>query len=277
MWLVEQSAGQIIESREIGGGCINHGHYLKTSGGQTFFLKTNPQSPPDKFFREEEDLLALQLKTGPRLPIPYLAGANFLLLEYLAPAGRRMDFWTVFGRQLAQLHSVTALEFGFSHDNYIGSTPQANSWERNGFEFFAEQRLLYQARLAQQKGMLGVREVQRVESLGRRLADLIPKQPASLLHGDLWGGNLITDSAGMPAIIDPAAYYGWAEAELAMTSLFGGFPQAFYRAYEDTRPLEPGYWARFPIYNLYHLLNHLNLFGEGYLSEILAVLARYQA
>ena len=124
---------------------------------------------------------------------------------------------------------------------------------------------------------LQAEEVQQVERLASRLAELIPEQPASLIHGDLWSGNLIVDSAGMPVLIDPAVYFGWAEAELAMTDLFGGFPKIFYHAYEQVRPLEPGYWERFPIYNLYHLINHLNLFGTGYRAQVLNILARYSS
>lgn len=115
----------------------------------------------------------------------------------------------------------------------------------------------------------------RVEKLCDRLPELIPEQPASLIHGDLWSGNAMFDSRGQPAIIDPAAHYGWAEAELAMTTLFGSFPDVFYRAYQEARPLEPDFRERFPIYNLYHLLNHVNLFGGGYLGQSLSILRRY--
>jgi fructosamine-3-kinase len=111
--------------------------------------------------------------------------------------------------------------------------------------------------------------------LAARLPQLVPQQPASLLHGDLWSGNAISDRHGAPAIIDPAVYYGWAEAELAMTALFGAFAESFYQAYQEMRPLESGWRERFDIYNLYHLLNHLNLFGESYLGEVRAILRRY--
>ncbi len=276
-WLTEHGAGQIIEIREVGGGCINHGRMIKTDSQQTFFVKTNSQTPADMFEREAEGLLALQIRGAPRVPLPYQAGRDYLILEYLAPAERQPDYWSVFGRQLALLHLTTSPSFGFNHDNYIGSTPQSNTWGENGFEFYAQQRLLFQARLANQHGLLTSREVQQVEGLASRLAEFIPEQPASLIHGDLWSGNLIVDSAGMPVLIDPAVYFGWAEAELAMTDLFGGFPKIFYHAYEQVRPLEPGYWERFPIYNLYHLINHLNLFGTGYRAQVLNTLARYSS
>ncbi len=129
--------------------------------------------------------------------------------------------------------------------------------------------------MARNKGYLNSRHIRELEVLVENLENLVPDQPASLLHGDLWSGNAIVDDTGSPTIIDPAVYYGWAEAELAMTTLFGSFPQAFYDSYVETRPLEQGYRERFPIYNLYHLLNHLNLFGSSYLPQILSILNRY--
>ncbi len=274
-WLKAQACGQVVSVRQVGGGCINNGARLQTTSGRTFFLKTNRSTPADMFAREAEGLEALAVNGGPRVPTPYLYGADFLLLEDLSPAPRQKEYWPEFGRRLATLHNHTQLRYGFQHDNYIGSTPQSNTWTQDGYTFFAEQRLSYQARLASQKALLGKHEVSRVEELCKRLPELIPAQPASLIHGDLWSGNAITDESGSPAIIDPAAHYGWAEAELAMTSLFGTFPDVFYRAYQEVRPLEPGFKERFPLYNLYHLLNHLNLFGSGYWGEVMAILNRY--
>lgn len=196
-------------------------------------------------------------------------------MEDLSPGRRAGDYWPAFGRRLARLHQQTRPEFGFEHDNYIGSTPQPNPWTADGYAFFAEQRLLYQARLARRQGLLGTAEVKQTERLARRLPELVPEQPASLIHGDLWSGNALADRGGNPALIDPAAHYGWAEAELAMTTLFGGFPEVFYRAYQELNPRPPGLWERFEIYNLYHLLNHLNLFGGGYRAQVTGILRRY--
>ena len=179
------------------------------------------------------------------------------------------------GRKLAALHNHTNAQFGFEHDNYIGSTPQPNTWTEDGYAFFGEQRLNFQAQLAAKRGLLSRAEEGQVERVGERLAELVPQQPASLLHGDLWDGNALADENGQPALIDPAAHYGWAEAELGMTALFGGFGAEFYAAYEEARPLETGYQERFPVYNLYHLLNHLNLFGMGYHGQVIAILKRY--
>ncbi len=228
------------------------------------------------FARETEGLEALRAADGgPRVPRAYLHGEKFLLLEDLAPAHRRKGYWLEFGERLAALHRHTNTEFGFEHDNYIGSTPQPNPWTPDGYVFFAEHRLGFQVKLARQRGLLSREQAGQVESLARRLPELIAEQPASLIHGDLWSGNAVTDAGGAPALIDPAAHYGWAEAELAMTALFGAFPDTFYRAYEERNPLEQGYKNRFPIYNLYHLLNHLNLFGRSYLSQVLSILRRY--
>jgi protein-ribulosamine 3-kinase len=274
-WLQEQGFGAVSGTRPVGGGCINNGARLQTTSGQSFFLKTNADAPADMFAREAEGLQELRVSGGPRVPQPFLDGQSFLLLEDLDPGRQRSDYWLAFGRQLAALHDHTGDQFGFAHDNYIGSTPQPNPRTDNGYQFFGEQRLMFQAHLARQRGLLNQNEVSLVEHLVQRLPELLPAQPASLIHGDLWSGNAITDAQGQPALIDPAAHFGWAEAELGMTALFGGFPQAFYQAYLEARPLEAGLRERFPIYNLYHLLNHLNLFGGGYYGQVISILRRY--
>jgi len=274
-YLNENDFGPVTGTRPVGGGCISNGKIITTQSSASFFIKVNSNIPTDMFTREVEGLSALRVDDGPTTPKVYLHGPDFILLEDLAPAAQSRDYWAVFGCQLAALHNHTNPQFGFKHDNYIGSTRQPNPWMDNGHAFFAEHRLRFQAQMAHKRGLLGKNEIQQVESLILRLVDLIPNQPASLIHGDLWSGNAITDTAGAPAIIDPAAYYGWAEAELAMTSLFGTFPANFYKAYEEIRPLKSSYQARFPIYNLYHLLNHLNMFGRGYLGQVQAILRQY--
>ncbi|MDX1599884.1 MAG: fructosamine kinase family protein [Anaerolineales bacterium] len=274
-WLHENGHGDISSVEPAAGGCINNGARLLTSTGATFFLKQNDTTPDDMFKREVEGLNALDVEGAPRVPTPLLAGDTFLLMEDLDPGPRSDQYWPDFGRQLATLHGQIGPKFGFEHDNYIGSTPQQNPWTEDGHEFFGQHRLLFQARLAQENGLLGTTELSQTENLARRLPDLVPEQPPSLLHGDLWSGNAIADSEGSPALIDPAAYYGWAEAELAMTTLFGRFPGAFYKAYEEVRSLDRGWQERLPLYNLYHLLNHLNLFGRSYLSQVQSILRRY--
>lgn len=274
-WCRQNGHGSITASTPVRGGCINNGMILKTESGTTFFLKINQHTPPDMFAREAEGLAALAVPDGPRVPVPFISGEQFLLLEDLEPAARCRDYWVRFGHSLAALHNHTNPQFGFDHDNYIGSTPQPNPWTEDGYAFFGEHRLLFQAKLALRKGLLDKENARKVEDLAARLPELIPDQPASLIHGDLWGGNAMTDEQGGPVIIDPAAHYGWAEAELAMTTLFGAFPEKFYAAYQEVRPLDSEYQGRFPLYNLYHLLNHLNLFGRGYLSQVLGGLRRF--
>jgi fructosamine-3-kinase len=273
------TAGQ-VRADPAGGGCINAGQVLHPAAGPDLFLKQNASAPGDMFAREAEGLAALAQPDGPRVPRALLVGETFLVLEYLAPAPLRPRAWEVLGQQLAALHAHTAPEFGFPHANYLGRTPQPNRSDADGWRFFAEQRLLYQARLARERGLLSREAVGQAERLAVRLRDLVPEQPASLIHGDLWTGNVIPGPEGALCLIDPAAHYGWAEAELAMTGLFGGFPESFYSAYQAAaqdlgRPLAPGWRGRFPLYNLYHLLNHLNLFGQSYLQEVEAGLRHY--
>lgn len=274
-WIEQHGGGQVTARQAVGGGCIHHGQRLSTASGASFFLKTNAHVPPDLFTSEAQGLQALAAAGALRLPAVHLAGPDFILLEDLAPAPPAADYWERFGRQLAALHAHTGERFGFHADNYLGSTPQPNRWTADGYAFFAEQRLLFQARLAQRSGLLSSAEVDQVARLAQRLPELIPPQPASLIHGDLWSGNALADNRGGPAVIDPAAHYGWAEAELGMTALFGGFPERFYQAYQEARPCPPGWRERLPIYNLYHVLNHVNLFGGGYVGQARGILRRY--
>jgi fructosamine-3-kinase len=275
-WLAEQQQGEPVRLEPVSGGCINNGSILVTSIGVRFFLKTNSTSPPDMFAREADGLRALSRVDGaPRVPEVFLSGSDFLLLEDLAPAKKIKSYWENFGRQMAALHNFTVEKFGFDDHNYIGSTPQPNTWTADGYEFYARHRFAYQAELAAQRGLLSRQELALVADLCSRLPDLVPAQPASLLHGDLWSGNQISDSNGDPAIIDPAAFYGWAEADLAMMILFGAPGRGFFEAYNEVRPLEPRYKSRFGLYNLYHLINHLNLFGRSYYGQVISTLRQY--
>jgi protein-ribulosamine 3-kinase len=274
-WLLEQGHGVVVSEEPVSGGCINNGARIKTKNGQRFFIKTNLSAPAEMFAREAKGLSALRIANAVRVPNVHLTGQDFILLEDLAPAPRSADYWENLGRQLARLHKHTDQQFGFDHDNYLGSTPQPNPRTADGYEFFAEHRLGHQVHLARDNDLLSRGELKEFDELIGKLANLIPEQPASLIHGDLWSGNAISDSDGQPALIDPASHYGWAEAELGMTALFGGFGQPFYAAYEAERPLERGWQERLDIYNLYHLLNHLNLFGHSYHGQLVSILRRY--
>lgn len=274
-WLVAEGLGEVLSLQPVGGGCIHQSRILQTSGGMSFFLKSHPSAPGDLFQKEARGLRALRVRGGPVVPEVILVGQRFLLLEDLRPAPRRKDFWELYGRQLARVHQNASARFGFEEDNYLGSSPQENSWMESGIEFFREKRLEPQFRRARERGTLDPADSRSYESLLKRLPELIPNQPAALLHGDLWSGNLSSDSQGSPALIDPAVYYGWAEMDLAMTDLFGRYPEDFYRSYQEVSPLLAGYRERFALYNLYHLLNHLNIFGTEYLPGVRETLRRF--
>ena len=174
--------------------------------------------------------------------------------------------WENMGKQLAEMHRVGSNDrFGWERNNTIGSTPQINTWMPQWSDFFAQQRIAYQLELAQRRGGNFPNKEEVVEAVRRSLANCQP-QPA-LVHGDLWSGNAAVMVTGEPVILDPATYYGDREVDIAMTELFGGFPAAFYRGYEATFPLESGYKERKTVYNLYHILNHFNLFGGGYSAQ----------
>lgn len=268
--------GPLVVGR-LGGGSINQVSVLEGRDGARVVLKANAGAPRDLFAREAEGLRLLHgVAGGPRVPEPLAWTSECLVLEYLEPAPRAATAWVDFGAALATLHAQTGSTFGGVADNYIGATPQSNTATADGHRFFAEQRLGPQLAWARAAGLLNDQDARAGERLTLRLKDLIPTQPAGIIHGDLWSGNVVAGPGGALCLIDPAAHYGWAEADLAMTALFGGFPESFYAAYATARPLEAGWRERFPIYNLYHLLNHLNLFGAGYLSDVRAILQRYR-
>jgi len=243
----------------VTGGCI-HDCYRVNIAGTTRFLKINSTDYEDAFAAEADGLAALR-EGGMCAPEPYshgvAAGRAYLVLEYLELTGRK-DF-AALGRMLAAAHRKGGPRFGRHRDNYIGATPQQNGWSDNWSEFWMEHRMRPQFELAVRNGF-------RIEPPDVSLLKHHAPTP-SLLHGDLWGGNAGFTAHG-PVVFDPAVYYGDREADLAMTELFGGFPREFYEAYEDGWPLEEGYERRKHLYNLYHLLNHLNLFGGGYLAQV---------
>lgn len=289
-WIAQRGEGKISNCEPLAGGDINEVARLTTSQGTSYFLKQHANPPPQMFQVEALGLEALREaftrchSTEIRVPQVFLRGESFLLLEDLRPSAKSHDYWERLGRGLAHLHNDTRACFGFTQeqqgkskqvDNYCGLTPQPNPAMSDGYAFFSEARLLHQTRLARTKGLLTPADLRDIENLCQRLPQLVPEQPASLIHGDLWSGNAHTGPAGEPALIDPAAHWGWAEAEIAMTRLFGGFSPTFYQAYLETRPLDPGWEDRLDLYNLYHVLNHANLFGQGYVDQARTILRKY--
>lgn len=255
------------QTRDVGGGCINRALVLD-DGTRRYFVKCNDTARLAMFEAELAGLRELAAARAVRVPQPLCAGATganaYLVLEYLE-LGHRDEAMETLGRQLAQLHRRTTEKFGWQRDNTIGSTPQDNTPADDWIEFWRERRLGFQLRLAAANGYGGA-----LQRKGERLLEVVDRfftdyRPvASLLHGDLWSGNAAALPDGQPVIFDPAVYFGDRETDLAMTELFGGFGARFHAAYREAWALDPGYRERRTLYNLYHVLNHLNLFGGGY-------------
>lgn len=274
--------GPVQEASTVGGGDINHAARLATPNGR-YFVKWHRTPPPHFFECEARGLELLQEAGCVRVPDVIGQGQapdsrlSFLILEWIDRNGGKYTAARTLGRQLAEQHRQRYAYYGLDYDNYIGELPQPNRRAASWVAFYRDQRLGPQRALAEQRGYLSAPRARRLDRLMERLDEWIDErrcQP-SLLHGDLWGGNWMAALSGEPVIIDPAVYYGDREADLAMTTLFGGFPPDFYSAYSEVFPFAPGYEERQPLYQLYYLLVHLNLFGESYGSRVDSVLKKY--
>ena len=258
--------------RAVGGGCIHRALDVRV-GGRHYFLKLNDAGALPMFEAEVDGLAALATCDAFRVPSVVACGAtgedSFLLLEHLElrPLASTEDARR-FAQALVRLHHDVGERFGWPRDNFIGANPQTNEQRDDWADFFVNCRLVPQLRMARARGYGGAigheadQLLQRVSALFRE-----HRPQPSLLHGDLWSGNAAMDELGRPVIFDPAVYHGDREADLAMSELFGGFPPAFHAAYRAAWPLAEGYELRKTLYNLYHVLNHLNLFGGGYLGQ----------
>jgi fructosamine-3-kinase len=269
----------VVGAQSVGGGCIHRAEIVELDDGRRLFVKSNTSAPAGMFEAEAVGLAALGSLGAIRVPgnawVGEGGGVRFLVMEAIEEGQAAGDFSRRFGSALAELHRAGRGEhFGFEADNYIGSTPQVNTWGEDWVEFFGNRRLGFQFALARRSGLSDPTLDRLGDRLLARLGEWldIPEEPPCLIHGDLWGGNYLVDAAGDPVLVDPAVYYGHREAELAMTRLFGGFDRDFYAAYEETWPLPTGTRERQQIYSLYHLLNHLNLFGSSYRSGCVDVL-----
>jgi fructosamine-3-kinase len=280
--VLESSLGaSVSHSVPVGGGSICHAAKIALTDGRTVLVKWR-DGLPGMFTAERRGLELLRAADALRTPAVLAQqeasaeGPAFIAMEWLGRGATTEAVAEALGQGLARLHRTIGPAFGLDHPNFIGANPQRNTPADNWVEFFGGQRLGFQLELLGKNGHLTAGRRRGLERLINRLGDWLPAQPeASLLHGDLWGGNWLVTADGVPALIDPAVYYGHREAELAFTELFGGFSATFYAAYAQTWPLDGDYRERKDLYNLYHLLNHLNLFGEGYGSGVDAILHQY--
>ncbi|PSQ95275.1 MAG: fructosamine kinase [Bacteroidetes bacterium SW_9_63_38] len=267
----------------VGGGCIASACRLDTDGG-TLFLKYGDERVARTFPGEAAGLEAMRAAASPLIIPAVIDRASpdgdcpgFLVMEWIETGQESDSFWAAFGRGLAQMHRYAEAQYGFEQDNFIGRLPQQNEWMEAWPAFFRTQRLEPQVRMARERNRWQSDWTEGLEALYRRLPDLLPDTPeASVLHGDLWKGNYMVTAEGTPAVIDPATYYGHREADLAMTELFGGYKDRFYAAYREAWPLASGYETRKDVYNLYHLINHLNLFGAGYAGSVEEILRTFR-
>ena len=289
---IEEKLGSKIKSlSSLSGGCISDAFKVSTLDGSNYFLKYNPSTSNDMFIKEANGLKELSKANAIRIPEVLSFDGDFILLEYILTGNKNLpaaklrqagkNFFEEFGRSFAKLHKHTSESFGFYEDNYIGSNPQKNIPDENEksswVNFYFKKRILYQLQLAEQLGNSTPELRKGITKLENKIQDIIgdTQDKPSLLHGDLWGGNYMVDENGDAVLIDPAVYYGHREADLGMTKLFGGFSSEFYHAYNETFPIEDGYEYRENIYKLYHVLNHLNLFGGGYYSQALSIIKFY--
>lgn len=286
--LEERGVGRSRSVDPVGGGCIAETARLRTTGEHTFFVKwtESAEHPAGLFRAEAASLEAIAATKTVRVPDvldirdsdPVSDGAGrWLLLEWLEPGPIAAHTWTSLGRDLVALHRHGHTAFGWPRDNFIGTLPQPNSAGTDWPTFWRDRRLLPQLDYACRTGLLGDDDRARFDPLLERLDDILAPASGdgvSLLHGDLWSGNVHVTVSGDAALVDPASYYGHREVDIAMSQLFGGFDYLFYAAYEEAWPLHPEYdRLRRPVYQLYYLLVHVNLFGSGYRARTLAALS----
>ena len=298
---MQDSTKQELESRlsnsianidSVSGGCINQAFRITLQDGREFFAKTNSSANAlsgGMFDAEAAGLIALRSTGAFMVPDVVAVGCtqseSFLVLEWIESGRRSRDYSQQLGRRLAALHQFdewktnsesSKFNFGFDGDNFLGSTSQPNQWNDCWIEFWRQHRLGHQLQLASTQSFVDPRLLKLGENLLHRLEQILDApESASLLHGDLWSGNVMCNVDGEPVLVDPACYMGHREAEFGMITLFGGFDEDFYAAYNEGWPMEDGCEERVEIYRLYHLLNHLNLFGPSYQPGCLEILQKF--
>lgn len=272
---------KIVDSQPVGGGCISNALKIKSQNGDIYFLKTNSVADNDMFVKEAHGIKELQKSKAIKVPNVLSYDNEYLLIGFITSGKKQKDFSEDFGRKFALLHKFTNETYGFYEDNYIGSNPQPNfasETEINDWtKFYFNKRIRFQLQLAEKIGNATNELREGISRLENKIEEIVKDngEKPSLLHGDLWGGNYMVSENGYACLIDPAVYYGNREADLAMTKLFGGFDSIFYESYNEAFPLPDGYEYRENIYKLYHILNHLNLFGGGYYSQAMNLIRFY--
>ena len=277
---IESIIGEAINhSSTVSGGDINDAFCIQTNR-KSFFVKSNDAPFANDMFEKEADGLRLIEQTN-TIAVPKIIGHHttdhvaFLILEWIESASPNLQFWKNFGTQLALLHQQSVPTFGLNYPNYIGSLVQKNELESDAISFLINQRLMPQIELANSHNKIDSNTMDTFQKLFKKLPELIPNEKPSLIHGDLWNGNFMADKNGKVVLVDPSATYGLREFDLAMSKLFGGFDSRFYNSYENTFPTEKGLEDRIPIYQLYYLMVHVNLFGGGYLNSVKNILSKF--
>lgn len=269
--------GEIVSAKSLKGGAVNLTRRLTTTSQTSLILKGSPDPAPDLYPCEALSLRTLKQAGMPTLEV-LVVGADFLLMDDLGSTPMSGVSWEALGRAIAQLHLHTNGQFGFEQDNYLGLLRQYNPWTADGHEFFAKYRILRYLDVPLCEQTLTPEDRRKLERLAARLPVLIPWQPDSLLHGDLWHGNVLAKRLALPIVIDPAVYYGWAEAELSMVRQCGGVPQVFFDAYNEVNPLADGWWDRLEILYVREILSmiaHFGDYGNVTLAKLRAVLDKF--
>lgn len=267
---------RVTATRPLGGGDINEACEATLADGRTVFVKSNAHAPAGMFAAEARGLGWLAEAGAIRIPQVLAIGEDFLVLEMIRPAAKKNGFDEELGRALAALHRFGAPSFGLDHDNFIGRLPQENGACETWPEFYRRRRLEPQLRMARDRGLATTSLVRSFELLFGKLEVLVgPPEPPARVHGDLWGGNLHVDERGAPCLVDPAVAGAHREIDLAMMKLFGGFGPRVFAAYDEAYPLDPDWEDRLPLYQLYFLMAHVNLFGASYLGSVQRALAEY--
>jgi fructosamine-3-kinase len=281
--IIQLHLGENTEVKDLEffyGGNFNLAVRVQLKNTDEYFIKWN-QGDHEGLFDSEAKNLNLIGKTS-TISVPSVIGAGtmeekeYLMMECIPSGEKAANYWEDFGEKLARLHKNTSEKgHGLDYTNFIGASPQINDWNQNGIAFFIEHRLRSQLARAIYDRKIDAALEAKFETLFEKLPSLLPTEKSALLHGDLWSGNVMTNPQGLVTLVDPACYFGFREAELAFTTMFGGFEEGFYEAYHANFPIEKGFHERIPLYNLYPLLVHVNLFGEGYLPAVKKIVDSY--